>query len=138
MELRLQKHDITFYGEHYRTICIVEPEIGLHPSWQSTLARIVEEAQRKHHVHFIIETHSEYLIRATQAIVAKTVKNEEELKDIPFVVYYMEKGGKAYDMEYQVSGRFKKPFGTGFFDEAGKSAIEILRKERRMKDEESR
>ena len=138
MELRLQKHDITFYGEHYRTICIVEPEIGLHPSWQSTLARIVEEAQRKHHVHFIIETHSEYLIRATQAIVAKTVKNEDELKDIPFVVYYMEKGGKAYDMEYQVSGRFKKPFGTGFFDEAGKSSIEILRKERRMRDEESR
>ena len=45
--------------------------------------------------------------------------------------------GKAYDMEYQLSGRFKNPFGTGFFDEAGKSSIEILRKERRMKDEES-
>ncbi len=104
MEFNLMKYDKSYCGPRYRTICVVEPEIGLHPSWQSTLAQIFEDAY-KHSIHFIVETHSEYLIRATQAIVAKTVKNEEELKDIPFIVYYMEKGGKAYDMEYQVSGR---------------------------------
>ena len=114
------------------TICIEEPEVSLHPSWQSALGRIFYDAAVNYGIHFILETHSEYLIRSTQAIVARTVKNEIELKSIPFRVYYIENGGKAYDMEYQVSGRFKKPFGTGFFDEAGKSSLEIIRKERRM------
>ena len=116
------------------TICIEEPEVSLHPSWQSALGRIFYDAAVNYGIHFIIETHSEYLIRATQAIVANTVNTEYELNAIPFVVYYIENGGKAYDMEYQVSGRFNKPFGTGFFDEAGKSSLEIIRKERRMAD----
>lgn len=114
------------------TICIEEPEVSLHPSWQSALGRIFYDAAVNYGIHFIIETHSEYLIRATQAIVANTINDETGLKQIPFVVYYIENGGKAYDMEYQVSGRFRKPFGTGFFDEAGKSSLEIIRKERRM------
>ena len=125
-----------FYGPCH-TIVIEEPESNLHPAFQSKLADLFYSATQvlpQNAIQFIIETHSEYLIRATQAIVANTVENEKGLKDIPFIVYYMEKGGKAYDMEYQVSGRFKRPFGTGFFDEAGKSAIEILKKERRMKD----
>ena len=118
------------------TMVLEEPEANLHPALQSKLAEILNSAyeETKGALHFIVETHSEYLIRATQAIVAKTVLDESFLKTVPFVVYYMEKGGKTYDMEYQVSGRFKRPFGTGFFDEAGKSAIEILKKERRMND----
>ena len=121
------------------TIILEEPEANLHPAFQSKLAEILEDAYKLSNgkIRFIIETHSEYLIRATQAIVAKTVNNEDDLKKIPFVVYYIEKGGEVYDMEYQVSGRFNKPFGTGFFDEAGKSSLEIIRKERRMRDGEN-
>ena len=116
------------------TFILEEPEANLHPAFQSRLAEILYSAYKESHgtVHYIIETHSEYLVRATQAIVARTVENEEDLKKIPFVVFYLEKDGEVYDMEYQLSGRFKRPFGTGFFDEAGKSAIEILKKERRM------
>ena len=118
------------------TFILEEPEANLHPAFQSRLAEILYSAYKESHgaVHFIVETHSEYLVRATQAIVAKTVENEDDLMKIPFVVFYLEKGGEVYDMEYQLSGRFKRPFGTGFFDEAGKSAIEILKKERRMND----
>lgn len=119
------------------TLIIEEPEANMHPSYQTRLAEIFYSATQlfpNKGIQFIIETHSEYLIRATQAIVAKTVNNEKELEDIPFVVHYIDKGGVAYDMEYQVSGRFNKPFGTGFFDEAGKSSLEIIKKERRMAD----
>ena len=110
----------------------------MHPAFQSKLAELFYSATYalpQNAIQFIIETHSEYLIRASQAIVAKTVRDEDDLKKIPFVVYSIETDGETYDMEYQVSGRFKKPFGTGFFDEAGKSSIEVLRKERRMRDE---
>ncbi len=119
-----------------KTLILEEPEANLHPAFQTKLAYILYDAHKRSHglLSFIVETHSEYLIRATQAIVANTVEETSQLKDIPFVVYYIEKDGLAYDMEYQVSGRFKKPFGTGFFDEAGKSSLEIIRKERRMAD----
>ncbi len=117
-----------------KTLILEEPEANLHPAFQTKLAYILYDAQKRSHglLSFIVETHSEYLIRATQAIVANTVDEKSQLKEVPFIVYYIEKGGKAYDMEYQVSGRFNKPFGTGFFDEAGKSSLEIIRKERRM------
>ncbi len=127
----------SLFGSHsLRTIILEEPEANLHPAFQTKIAQILYNAYvlSGGHLHFIVETHSEYLIRATQAIVAKTVNDEADLKEVPFIVYYIENGGKAYDMEYQVSGRFNKPFGTGFFDEAGKSSLEIIRKERRMAD----
>lgn len=119
------------------TIILEEPEANLHPAYQSIIANILYSAINyfdKLQLHFIVETHSEYLIRASQVIVAQTTETEEDLEKNPFIVYYIDRGGEAYDMEYQVSGRFNKPFGTGFFDEAGKSSLEIIRKERRMAD----
>jgi hypothetical protein len=117
----------------YSTLAIEEPEVSLHPSWQSKLAEIFVDAN-KNGVHFIVETHSEYLIRKTQAIVAN-YKTKEEFDRMPFVVYYIEQGGTAYDLEYTNTGRFAKSFGPGFLDEASRSSVEILKRERRMKDE---
>lgn len=117
----------------YSTLAIEEPEVSLHPNWQSKLAEIFVDANKKG-VHFIVETHSEYLIRKTQAIVAN-YKTKEEFDRMPFVVYYIEQGGTAYDLEYTNTGRFAKSFGPGFLDEASRSSVEILKRERRMKDE---
>ena len=114
------------YGENI--IAIEEPEVSLHPSMQSKLAMVFEDAARNG-VHLIIETHSEYLVRRTQAYVAH-LKTDEEFDKNPFVVYYFNNDGTAYDLEYMRSGRFANSFGTGFFDEAGKSSIEILRREK--------
>lgn len=114
------------------TICLEEPEISLHPSIQSRLAEVFKDAYECYNIQFIIETHSEYLIRGSQAIVAKGCLSESDLKNNPFIVYYLEDGGRGYDLEYQLSGRFSKSFGPGFFDEASRSSIEILKKERRM------
>ena len=117
----------------YSTLAIEEPEVSLHPNWQSKLAEIFVDANKKG-VHFIVETHSEYLIRKTQAMVAN-YKTKEEFDRMPFVVYYIEQGGTAYDLEYTNTGRFAKSFGPGFLDEASRSSVEILKRERRMKDE---
>ena len=116
------------------TLCLEEPESGLHPDFQSKLADIFYDAYQEHAMHFIIETHSEYLIRAFQAIVARTVDSQKELENLPFIVHYVDKGGQTYDLEFTESGRFNRNFGPGFFDEAGRLCVEILRKEKRMKD----
>jgi hypothetical protein len=42
------------------TIALEEPEVSMHPNWQSKLALVLEDAC-KEGIHFIIETHSEAL-----------------------------------------------------------------------------
>lgn len=115
-------------------LTIEEPEVSLHPNYQSKLAELFMDAARNYDVNilFIIETHSEYLVRKTQAIVAN-MTSEDEFNNNPFIVYYFSSDGSAYDLEYTESGRFAKPFGTGFFDEAGKSSIEVLKHEKKAK-----
>jgi predicted ATPase len=75
---------------------------------------------------FIIETHSEYIIRRTQAMIAT---GEVPFEQNPFKVYYFPENGQPYDMEYQKSGRFVQSFGHGFFDESAKHTMEISKKE---------
>ena len=115
-------------------ITIEEPEVSLHPNYQSLLAELFMDASLNYDVSilFIIETHSEYLVRKTQAIVAN-MTSEDEFNNNPFIVYYFNPDGTAYDLEYTESGRFAKPFGTGFFDEAGKSSIEVLKREKKSR-----
>ena len=52
-------------------IVIEEPETNLHPALQSKLADLFIECYEKYDIQFIIETHSEYLIRKLQYLIAK-------------------------------------------------------------------
>lgn len=113
-------------------LAIEEPEVSLHPSLQSQLADIFLDA-KNHGINLIIETHSEYLIRRTQALIAG-YSSKEEFDRRPFVVYYINRDGSTYELEYSETGRFKNSFGPGFFDEASRSNVEILKRERRMRD----
>ena len=112
------------------TICIEEPESNLHPAIQSRLADVFKMAAEKYPVKFILETHSEYLVRRSQVLVAEEkYKDEQELAEkCPFKVYYLPEAGtgKPYDMEYMPNGRFKQQFGKGFFDEASNLALNIF------------
>jgi len=110
------------------TIIVEEPEQNLHPMLQSKLAELFYSLNQEYGFRFIIETHSEYLIRRTQALVGASYRENTKF-DNPFKVYYFPADGTPYDMPYAKSGRFEEQFGTGFFDEATKWNREVLRNE---------
>lgn len=110
------------------TIAIEEPEIHLHPRYQSLLAEMFYDAYKTYGIHFIIETHSEYLIRKSQVIVAglKFSSNQEAEEKCPFRTYYMPNNSKPYSLGYRKDGKFAEEFGSGFYDEATNLAFDIL------------
>lgn len=113
-------------------IIIEEPEQNLHPRLQSKLADLILEVTKDPSYKFLIETHSEYLIRRTQVLVAEMGLEETDLeKQNPFKVYYFPEDGIPYEMKYLTSGRFENKFGEGFFDEASNSALTISKIERK-------
>ena len=116
------------------TVVIEEPEQNLHPKMQSLLADLLQSiaTSNEYKVDFIIETHSEYLIRKSQVLVANA--NYADDKDLeensPFTVYYLPAdAGEPYQMHYKTTGGFVEKFGTGFFDAATESDMVIIRKE---------
>ena len=121
-------------GKSYisKFIIIEEPEQNLHPRLQSKLADLFAAVAEDESYNFLVETHSEYLIRRTQVLVAEMNLTEEELeKQNPFKVYYFPAEDLPYDMKYTTNGHFEEAFGTGFFDEAGKWTRELTRNKRK-------
>ena len=113
------------------TVVIEEPEQNLHPKMQSLLADLLQSiaTSNEYKVNFIIETHSEYLIRKSQVLVAqeKHANQEDLTANNPFKIYYLPSDGSdRYEMEYRTDGCFANDFGEGFFDEAENLAFQVL------------
>ena len=113
-----------------RIIIIEEPEQNLHPMLQSKLADFLFILNQEYGYCFIIETHSEYLIRKSQVIVKENFNDvNRPLKENPFKVYYFNSSSSEepyYEIVYQNDGNFSNDFGRGFFDEASNLAFKIL------------
>jgi predicted ATPase len=98
---------------------IEEPEGNLHPAYQSKLANMFMEASAKFNVQFMIETHSEYLIRNFQFLTATRELNTADTK----IFYFFQPGTVEYlhsnfsTIQIENDGRFNNEFGAGFFDE---------------------
>ena len=109
-------------------ICVEEPEAHLHPKFQSMLAKVFVEAYKTYNIRFIIETHSEYLIRKLQLMVAG---KERGLTAKEVSVNYIEKNdeGSASNRKIDIleDGRLSEPFGPGFFDEASGLSMHLLK-----------
>ncbi len=116
------------------TVIIEEPELNLHPALQSKLADLFLDVHQRFNIDFLIETHSEYILRRSQVIVAE---NEFEVapNENPFCVHYFPKDIQhfPYRLDYQEDGSFNKNFGDGFFDEASSSTLELLKLKRQKK-----
>ena len=112
------------------TIAIEEPEVHQHPKFQSMLADVFVDAYENYNVHFIIETHSEYLIRKLQNLVAQSIVDGEDTSLI--YVYDADPSKRPLNtpqvkvIDIQPDGVLSDKFGEGFFDEARRLAMNLL------------
>lgn len=110
-----------------------EPELNLHPSLQSKLADlIISTYNNSNNYHFskdskyqfIVETHSEYLIRRLQVLSAQSEVDSDKLK----ITYFpSELDKEPYTISINKDGSLDKNFGSGFFDEASNHTLELIR-----------
>lgn len=115
------------------TIILEEPELNLHPSLQSKLADLLISTyndSNKYHFskdskyQFIVETHSEYLIRRLQVLSVQGKVDNDKLK----ITYFpTELDLKPYTINIKKDGSLDKNFGSGFFDEASNHTLELIK-----------
>ena len=141
----------------YFTILVEEPEANLHPKFQSKLADLFLDASNTFGFQFIIETHSEYLIRRLQILVAQRTKllkeaenkdketrnrilaEQQQLAPDAIRIYYFYEPDQVPPEHSQIEkisiladGRLDKQFGEGFFDEATNLQVELLKLKNRI------
>jgi predicted ATPase len=112
------------YEHDYKNLIIEEPESHLHPNLQSKLAEMFVDAYQIYKTSFIIETHSEYLIRKLQYLVAKGKISKDDIS-----IYYFDKTENNFEyrkIEMRSDGILKEDFGAGFFDESVTLTKELL------------
>ena len=108
-------------------VAIEEPESHLHPNYQSRLAEMFVEAYQKYNIRFVIETHSEYLIRKLQTLVADS-NNKYHINSDKILIHYFNRPDKLLDkisheqqvklIKIKANGYLTDKFGKGFFDES--------------------
>lgn len=126
-------HEVSDYYPVPYSIAIEEPEVHLHPKFQSMLADMIVDAYENFNLHFIIETHSEYLIRKLQTLIGGKA-HEISPDDVSLIYVYSPDKAKRPAGEPQVKhieikndGTLTSGFGTGFFDEADSLALELMK-----------
>lgn len=106
-------------------IILEEPELNLHPSLQSKLADLITSAYvYSNKYQFIVETHSEYLIRRLQVLA---IQNKLDRDKISITYFPTEKDQEPYNININKDGSLDKNFGSGFFDEASNHTLELIK-----------
>lgn len=105
---------------------VEEPEAFLHPAFQSKLADLFIDANKVYGHQFIIETHSEYLIRKMQYNVGMDLFDMGKVN-----IYNFSKNKESLVKEITIleNGRLSAPFASGFYDESESIMFALLTKE---------
>ncbi len=119
-------------------IIIEEPESNLHPALQSKLADLFVSLSSKFSCHFIIETHSEYLIRKLQIL---TIDKNSYIKKEDIQIYYFyhpnaipEGKSQILSINIENDGSLSNAFGKGFFDVSSNLNFELYIKHKPSKN----
>ncbi|MES2479413.1 MAG: AAA family ATPase [Bacteroidota bacterium] len=124
----------TIEDTYFPSVLIIEePESNLHPKWQSLLADMLDEANREFNIQMIIETHSEYLIRKFQTLVANKSIPAQNVR-----IFYLRGLNKVTTEKKQVESLRIQDDGSidfsvfdhGFFDENYNLSIGLLNVQR--------
>jgi predicted ATPase len=114
---------LEFAIDESKQYLIEEPEANLHPALQSKLAELF--CSNLTGRNFIIETHSEYMVRKFQHLVAMG-----ELKPNDIIIHYFWKDeDKAYSKQINIlpNGQLSESFEKGFYDESDNIALDIFK-----------
>ncbi|MDG4945751.1 DUF3696 domain-containing protein [Weeksellaceae bacterium KMM 9713] len=111
-------------------LIIEEPEANLHPALQSKLADVFMITNKFFpNINLIIETHSEYIIRKLQYLVAADKVNSEQC-----IIHYFnanenvsQEEPKVKPIEINEDGNLTDNFGPGFYDEATRLQFELMK-----------
>ena len=112
------------------TLIIEEPEANLHPKFQSKLADFFALTLKTFSdIRFVIETHSEYLIRRLQFLTAKKDIGPEKI-----MIHYFNENKHVTKQEPKIkyisitkNGNLTETFGPGFYDESTQLQFELLK-----------
>lgn len=126
----LDKYESKKFHYEINTISIEEPEIHLHPKYQSLLADMLVEAYQKYNIHFVVETHSEYLIRKLQLLVSGRVKDIDIDHSMVSIYYINSANDKSKKKVKRIGicsdGYLDDSFGEGFYDEATRLSRQLM------------
>jgi predicted ATPase len=114
-EMLLIDHRKRQWPDKKRFVYIEEPEVHLHPNFQILLAEMIFELALNSTYHFIIETHSEYIIRKMQLLEANNKTSTSDL--ISILNFGSGKNlGKVQTIQIDEFGSLSSSFFPGFFD----------------------
>jgi predicted ATPase len=104
----LQKKDAFFVQKKF--LVFEEPESNLHPDFQIKLAEMIFDFSKLTDRYLIIETHSEYMIRTMQYLVAKNGSSTDSVGILNFG-----QEGKVKSIKINPNGSLSDNFFSGFF-----------------------
>jgi predicted ATPase len=111
-----------------------QPELHLHPGMQTGLAKLIVHSAKTRGNRFLIETHSEHLIKAIQLEVARhtSTGGQEGLSRDDINVLYTRRDPKHKSstirkIELDPFGSFTEPWPDDFFDAGADLTMERLR-----------
>jgi predicted ATPase len=100
--------------KHGHTLLIEQPEVHLHPALQAKFIDTLLSIGTKN--TYIIETHSEHIIRKLQVLVKQGMYG---LKPDDINIYYFKREDVKFDVSHHkisLDGRLSPQFPNGFFD----------------------